>query len=414
MAREPIAVDSDEDRLILESFLRHVDGAVARVTPEAVADIEQAEDICWVWSQYVRMPLAAFMLTGDTRHLDAFVQAMDNLLTRLRPGPDGYLGFRGLPLPLFRDPDNPTAEVDVDISEFEIVRLMCEFAEAVRADETLRERYGEDVERYLALAREHLAEPKWDERGLYVDLGEEGAVFRMPPECGNNRDSLTNPHNKQSKMCRAYLALYRVTGEDDYFRRAVKLGTRFKHTLRLDGDHYLWNYWDAAGDWDRRADDPDRWKHWIGPEHRGGYHSLTVQMAVELWDHGVVFDDTDMQRFVNTQMQVCWNGSLDEPEFRTTAGQAPREEAYGVFMASSLARFEPLIHEYCYGARATQERLDNRGHGWRGGVVAIGYLVGKYLAEHEPVPMRAGYGAQFRARPEGAAFLEELAFEVGG
>lgn len=35
-----------------------------------------------------------------------------------------------------------------------------------------------------------------------------------------------------------YLALYRVTGKDEYFRRAIQLGARFKHTLRLDGECY--------------------------------------------------------------------------------------------------------------------------------------------------------------------------------
>ena len=412
MAREPLAMDSESDQLILANFLTHVDGSVARLTSAAVAGIEQPEDICWTWSQYLRMPLVGFMLTGDGKHLDGFVQATDALLTRLREGPDGYLGFRGLPLPLFRDPANPTAEVDVDIAEFEVAHLMCDFAEVVNADEALRQQYGGHVARYLDLAEQHLAGPKWEARGRYVDLGSQGAVFRMPAECGNNRDSLTNPHNKQSKMCRAYLALYRVTGKDEYFRKAVKLGTRFKHTLRLDGDRYLWHYWDPAGDWDRKPNAPDQWKHWVGPEHRGGYHALTVAMAVELYDHGVVFDKADIERFLNTQMQICWNGSIDAPEFRTTGGQPVREASHAVVMASSLARFDPRIWEYCYGSRATQQRLERRNHSWQGGVSAIGYLLSKYLEPRTAEPTRAKYGDQFRAKPENAAFLRELEFQV--
>jgi hypothetical protein len=194
------------------------------------------------------MPLAAFRLTADAKYLDQFSKAMDGLLTRLKKGPDGYLGFRGLPLPLFRDPAHPQAEIDVDIAEFEVARLICEFVEEIRGDDSLRGRYGPAAARYLDLAENHLAGKKWETRKLYVDLGQLGSVFRMPAECGNNRNSLTNPHNKQSKICRAYLALYRVTGKDEYFQKAIQLGVRFKHTLQLDGHRYRWHYWDPAGE----------------------------------------------------------------------------------------------------------------------------------------------------------------------
>ena len=124
----------------------------------------------------------------------------------------------------------------------------------------------------------------------------------MPAECGNNRDHLTNPHNKQSKMCRAYLALYRVTGKDDYFRKAVA-GVRLSAPC-LDVDRYRWNYWDPAGDWDRKPDKPGEWKH------RSARPPRRLPRADRgngggAGDHGVAFDRADMQRFVNTQMQLC-------------------------------------------------------------------------------------------------------------
>jgi hypothetical protein len=36
-------------------------------------------------------------------------------------------------------------------------------------------------------------------------------------------------------------------------------------------------------------------------------------MAEALYDHGVVFDRTDIDRFLATQIGVCWNGSCDAP-----------------------------------------------------------------------------------------------------
>jgi hypothetical protein len=73
-----------------------------------------------------------------------------------------------------------------------------------------------------------------------------------------------------------------------------------------------------------------------------------------------------MQRFVNTQMQVCWNGSLESPVFRNTGGR-PMDAP---MVAPSLARFEPLLWEYGYGQRASQERLKRRDHSWQAGVSA--------------------------------------------
>ncbi|NPV47493.1 MAG: hypothetical protein HPY69_11070 [Armatimonadetes bacterium] len=413
MPAQPVAMQGADDATILEWFLKHTESNVARVTPEALAAVEQAEDICWVWVPYTQMPLLAYELTADPRYLDLFVGAMDSLLTRLRAAPDGYLGFRGLPYELFRNPATPTAEADSDVADFEVAHLICHFAELVQDDGTLRERYAAKLLAYLDVAEKNLVGPKLDSRQRYVDLGETGAIIRMPSEFGNYRDNLTNPHNKQSKFCRTYLALYRVTGKDDYFRRAVKLGTRFKHTLKLVDDHYTWHYWDPAGDWDRKPDNPQEWKHWIGPEHRGGYHALTVQMATELYDHGVVFDRTDMQRFVNTQMQVCWNGSLEDPKFANTAGEPMTDPNYLEMMAPALARFDPRIREYCYGSRATQDRLARREHGWQGGVGAMGYLAGKYLEPGTADPTRARYAEQFRQQADNAAFLQTMRYDVG-
>jgi hypothetical protein len=366
--------------------------------------VEQAEDICWVWSNYLRMPLAAWRFTMDRKYLDGFVTAMDALLTRLRKAPDGFLGFRGLPYPLFRDPATPDAQCDVNIAEFTVAHLMCDFAEIVAADDTLKRAYQDKAARYLDIAETHLVGKKWEARGEYKDLGLGGAVHLMATECGNNRKNLTDPHNKQAKICSACFALYRVTGNDTYFRKAVKLGVRFKRTLRLEGPRYLWHYWDPAGEWDRKPGTGE-WKHWIGPEHRSGYHGLTVGMAAELYDYGVVFDRDDMERFGRTQTEVCWNGSIDAPIFRNTGGGEIPEKDRSVMVAPALARFVPKGWEFCYGERATKERLADREDPWLGGPAALGYLCGKYFGPRSPEPARTEWRERFLANPGNAEFL---------
>lgn len=402
-----VRMKGESDALILESFLKHARAAPAVVSADRVRRIEMPEDITWTWAPVLRMPLAAYHLTKDASFLAVFVEGMDNLIAALVCAPDGYLGFSGLPFPLFRPKEGPAPVINVDVADFAVAELICAFAEDVAADTHLALQFGTKAREYLALAENHLAGRKWDRRGRYVDLGRTGAVMRMASECGNNRNDLTHPHNKQAKFCATYLLLFHTTGNDEWFRRAVKIGTRFKRTLKLAGDRYVWNYWDPAGEWDRKPD--GSWKHWIGPEEAGSYLSLTVGMAVSLYDHGVVFDRSDIQRFVNTQMKVCWNGSLDVPVFRTVAGT---DAGRPPMIAAPLARFEPKVWDFCCGESATAARLNARNHSWQGGPVAEIYLSLKYLTERSPEPAQIAYRDRFLRVPENRRFLEELAYEV--
>lgn len=109
---------------------------------------------------------------------------------------------------------------------------------------------------------------------------------------------------------------------------------------------------------------------------------------------------------------ICWNGSVDAPVFRTTGGQEPKEAGMSTFVAPALAAFAPAIVEYCYGPRATRERLDKREHGWQGGVSAMGYLAGKYLERRSLEPSRLSLRDRFAAKPDNAAFLREMEYQV--
>ena len=109
--------------------------------------------------------------------------------------------------------------------------------------------------------------------------------------------------------------------------KAIKLGTSFKNCLTLVDGRYQWNYWDPAGEWDIDPEDTRKWKHWIGAEHRSGYYSLSLSQAVLLYENELLFNRTDIERFVKTQTTVCWNGDLDNPEWARVDGK-PSESAY--------------------------------------------------------------------------------------
>jgi len=408
---EPVAMADETDRQILEAFLGHVRSSARHCTPERMAKFaSQPEDITWQASLYIRMPMIAYRLTGDAEYLDMFVERMDTLCDQMEEGPDGYMGWHGLPLGLFRHPEYPDRQVDVIITSFTVAGMMADFARIIQDDELLKVKYGDVAQRYLTLAEDHLIK-KWDARGCYKDLGKIGAVYITHPDLKPTKASLTQPHNKHSKIIRSLLSMYAATGKDEYLVKAVKLGTRFKHCLTLVDDHYEWHYWDPAGQWDVDPENPRRWKHWIGAEHRSGYYSTTLSQAVILYEYGLVFDKTDIDRFVKTQMEVCWNGDFNDPKWARVDGKAS-ENAY---LCSSLAPFHESVYEMAYGAPAQQERLRRKNHSWQGGASASGWLEYKYLVYprwKSGEPAEKDTVAQFLVQEEGQSLIEKLAFEV--
>ena len=408
---EPVAMADEIDREILEAFLGHVRSSARHCTPERMAKFaSQPEDITWQALPYISMPLIAYRLIGDAEYLDMFAERMDNLCDQLKPGSDGYMGWYGLPLDLFRHPDHPDQQVDVILTSFAVAGMMADFARVIHDDESLKDGYGDAVQRYLTLAEDHLIE-KWDARGCYKDLGEKGAVYITHPDLKPVKGSLTQPHNKHSKIIRSLLSMYAATGKDEYLVKAVKLGTRYKHCLTLVDDHYEWHYWDPAGEWDVDPENPRKWKHWIGAEHRSGYYSSTLSQAVILYEHGLVFDKTDMDRFVKTQMEVCWNGDLNDPKWARVDGKAS-ENAY---LCSSLAPFQESVYQMAYGASAQRGRLERKNHSWQGGATASGWFEFKYLTYprwKNGEPAEKDVVARFLEQEEGQSLMEELVLEV--
>jgi len=410
---EPPEITDPADRQIVEAFLGHAESSARYCTPERMARFaSQPEDIVWQASRYIRLPLVAYRLAGQTKYLGMFVGRMDTLVACAKEGPDGFLGWYGLPLKLFRHPDHPDRKADVILTSFEMTALIADFARIVQADETLKTTYGGAARRYLDLAENHLVK-KWDARGRYKDLGDRGAVYITHAELKPVKGSLTQPHNKHSKILQALTSLYAATGNDAYLVKAVKLGTRFKRCLTLVDGRYRWNYWDPAGAWDVHPDAPGKWKHWIGAEHRSGYYSLSLSQAVFLYEHGLVFDRADIERFVRTQTTVCWNGDAERPRWARVDGR-PSSRAY---LCGWLAPFDKRIFAMAYGGAAQRERLKGRTHSWQGSVVACGWLEGKHLTHPRwrgGEPAEKAVVAPFLAKPENRALLKSLAFEVTG
>jgi len=159
-------------------------------------------------------------------------------------------------------------------------------------------------------------------------------------------------------------------------------------------------------------EDPERWKHWIGAEHRSGYYSLSVSQAVLLYEHGLLFDRADIDRFLKTQIAVCWNGDQEDPRWARVDGR----RADSRYLCTWLAPFDERIYEMALGAAARQERLDNKTHPWQGGVVACTWLEMKYLVcplWSDGTPSETATTGKFLSQPKNQSLLTELAFQVG-
>lgn len=400
------------DRTIVDAFLGHVTSGARYCTPERMARFAaQPEDITWQASKHIRMPLVAFQLTGEAEYLDEFVTRTDTLLGEMTEGPDGHPGWYGLALELFRHPDHPDEPIDVMITSLTMAGLMADFVITVR-DAGLENAYAAQINRYLPIARALV--DKWDARGNFRVLPEGGAVYITNARLKPVKAHLTQPHNKHSIAIVNLVSLYRATGEASYIEKAVRLGARFKRCVALEGGRYRWSYWDPAGQWDVDPDNPNRWKHWIGAEHRGGYYSHSLSQAVLLYELGLIFGDVDIQRFVRTQTEVAWNGSLQEPQwFRVDGRDAPEGHTY---LCRWLAPYDERVWELSFGEIARAERLANKDHSWQGSIVAMGWLEDRYLV----TPRWKSEGSSDAdivadwAAGEGAALLQELAYEVAG
>lgn len=425
-AAAAVKITDAKDREIIQRFLGHVERLPQRITREHCKKMaaDEPEGYTWKILPQVQMYLTAYEVTGEAKYLDGFAAVFENMTAAMTKGPDGYLGWYGKPLDIFRNPAKANLKADVIITSFRTVDVLCRFLELAGRDEGLKKRFAGRRRQYLDLMANHLVK-KWTARGNYVDLGVRGAVYRTHFGLRDVKANLTEPHNKHSKIVRGLLGLYRVTGGDEYMRMAVKLGMRFKRCLVLRGGHYEWNYWDPAGAWDVHPGEAGRWKHWIGPEHRSGYYSLSLTHAVLLWHHGLVFDDADMRRFVRTQLEMTWNGRLDEPQwFRVDRS---RGKQTGRYICPALAPFDGKIYAFLYTGVRQGERIKNAAHSWQGGPVANGWIRGKYLycqaalrrgsgqaAGKNKKQIHLAAGKKFLAGDANRKLLQSLRFEVTG
>jgi hypothetical protein len=297
-------------------------------SPEALYDqilrnpqLEQEPGEGWAWHARSAMDrfVQGYEATDDRAWLDQGVRYYEWVIDRMRTGPDGYRGWIG---PYIYDNDR---WADVHIGDAILLNPMLRFAELVLADPQLEQAYGDKARAYVELTEKHLFE-KWDARGTWYEDGPYGAYhswdhYLLPGDLSQWRreeeirnSSLGLPFNKNNAMGIAALRLYRITGDARHRERAQKMFATAKSRIQLHEDTYIWNYWEPVvpSDFDPQT---NTFRHWVGVHPFRNYQAGEVAEIVEAYHSGIVFDEQDIRRIINTNLKVMWNGDMENPRF---------------------------------------------------------------------------------------------------
>jgi len=328
-------------------------GITLDITPEEMSEkmisnpdfIENAngENFCW----HARVGLDQFVenynLTKDTRWLDAGIKYYDFLISKMATDPEGYKGWIGV----YGYDDRYWQ--DAMVGDAILLEGILNFSVLVVEDSHLKDKYGDKAYSYAEIAKKDFVE-KWDNRGCWIDDHPYGGYIEFSkflhkdnlkewisdPE--TSRAGISHPFNKQMDAAKVCLRLYRITGEKFYRDRAEKIYFTAKSHFQYFDDHYCWNYYEPLypGDVDLEKKET-RHGVWVHP-WRSGYTAREVEDIAEAYHYGIVFDDLDMRRIINTNLTVMWNKDTVNPRFISpnglggdldTTGIAAFQQAYG-------------------------------------------------------------------------------------
>jgi hypothetical protein len=320
-------------------------GITLETTPDELSDkminnpafVKNAngENFCW----HARVGLDQFAdnyeLTKDTKWLDAGIKYFDFLIGKMATDPDGYKGWIGV----YGYDDNYWQ--DALVGDAILFDGILNFSILALEDNSLKSKYKDKANSYVEIAKKDFIE-KWDKRGCWIDDGPYGTYIEFnkylksdnlkewitAPE--DSRSGISHPFNKQMDVGLVCLRLYRLTGEKFYRDRAEKIFFTAKSHFQYFDDHYCWNYYEPlyAGDVDLVKKDT-RHGVWVHP-WRSGYQASEVDKIAEAYHYGIVFDETDIRRIINTNLNVMWNKDKINPRFIGSNGLGADNDTSGI------------------------------------------------------------------------------------
>jgi len=408
--RDEIVIANDKDRAVLEAFVGHATNAA---TPDE-AKIEKhltqdgVEMFAWIDFKNLDMLNTAYELTGDTQYLDLFKQGMQPYMDLVTEFTDGYRGWSGVAIPPRKPKDNPDRKIEEIQSTFRGIYVLGRWVCLAKSDPDYAAANEATIKEYLDLCEKDLF-PKWDARGYWTMLPHAGGVYHGLDYPMHRGISLS--FEKLSIMVEGCLALYDATGNAVYLKRALQIGAWYKSNLILKDGHYEWMSWVPAGPWDINPSDPTKWKvGWMGADPNGGWYVTSLSIALNLYQRGLLFDEKDIERFIVTQKDMCWNGDMENPEWRSVAG-VKNKWIKGVFFSYQLAPYDDTLSTLGFQGALADKAFENKDSGWKGGILANSYLLNKHVVGPKVKTQKqpfAAVGEQFLADDGNRVFYERL------
>ena len=292
------------------------------------------EGFCWQAKGAMGQFISYYNLTKNTEWLDAGVKYYDFLVSKMATAPDGYKGWIGSYL------SDRKYWQDVLVGDALLTEGLLNFAILVREDKALQKKYKQKADEYVSISEKHFAE-KYDARGTWIDDGPYGAYigsnqFLLPGDLSKwvtrpnvSEAGMSPPFNKQMDAGLVFLLLHRATGKKAYHDRAQKIYLTAKTHFQYYDDHYSWNYWEPLIPTDVDLNRKEtRHGVWVHP-WRSGYTAREVDQIVEAYHYGVVFDETDIKRLINTNLKLMWNQDRTNPRFISSNGRGAEMDTTG-------------------------------------------------------------------------------------
>ena len=276
---------------------------------------EMGEEIGWLMSPLLNGFYYGYMATGNAKWVGLLVNCTDAWIGRAVTEPDGYLGW----------PKVGAAGTAVDglndfyadslLGEAMALRPVVRMSKQILISPRLKELYGAKAESYIGLS-EKIFE-KWNRRGgwrnskaggmtsvvLPFGIDQNASTWTNGYNSGNvSTNGFSHPNNKANLVAIWLLAMFDATQQPIYKERAEKWFRLMKSrmTLKDDSTYKIWNYWQPAGAWDYNGFGLP--KHWIGVHPKDGYYDIDVEAIVAAFEHGIVFDEDDINHLIATAL----------------------------------------------------------------------------------------------------------------
>ncbi len=257
-----------------------------------------SSEVYYFTSYYLNGVLSAFEATGDERLLRRAIAVMDTMTATARDFESGGRVYRVWG-PFAITADSPVPRPILHYTLQAMVPL-ARAAAIIRADPSLRRRYGQAADRYVEFAD-----------GCIIRYFYRGQLSSRIPWLDPDHFPLWNDNAANFALDAAFLC--RATGRTLPCSIARGIGEGFKSKMRPYKSGWTWDNQTIPIGSDA-GDAPGSVGNQAGvPDVSGA--NVEVSLVVTLYEMGLVFTRADVDRMAATLSDTIWNGSLADPRF---------------------------------------------------------------------------------------------------